>query len=101
MVYGVSLGCSLVSIGEYLRNIVRTMKMSRKPDKDEFMLTFKVVVVGLTILGSMGFIFQLIGSAFQFARFGPIPKDITIVFLAAILAIVLGVIVYARRRYRL
>jgi len=75
--------------------------MSRKPDKDEFMLTLKVVAIGLTILGSLGFVFQLIGSAFQFARFGPVPKDIAIIFLAAILAIVMGAIVYARRRYRL
>ena len=90
-----------MNIGEYLRNIARTIRMSRKPDRDEFMLTLKVVAIGLTILGSLGFVFQLIGSAFQFARFGPVPKDIAIIFLAAILAIVMGAIVYARRRYRL
>lgn len=90
-----------VGVSEHIKNIARTVRITRKPDKDEFMLTLKVVMMGLALLGSLGFIFQLIGSAFQFARFGPIPKDTAIIFLAAILAVVLGSIVYARKKYRI
>jgi len=76
----------------------KILKLVRKPPKEEYKLTLKVVLLGLGILGSIGYIFQLIGSAFQFAQVGIIPRDIAIIVIAVIAAIVMGITAYMARK---
>lgn len=85
----------------FFKNVARAVRLARKPSWSEFKLSLRVVLLGLALLGSLGFLFQLVGSTFQFARLGPVPRDVAVVVLGAMTAIMLGAVVYARRRYRL
>ena len=45
---------------ETLREYINVLKMTRKPDKDEFMTTTKVALVMMFIVGVIGFIIYLL-----------------------------------------
>ena len=39
------------------------LKLARKSDKDEFLLYLRLVVLGLAVVGTIGFIIKLVSSA--------------------------------------
>ena len=43
--------------------MVSVLKMSRKSDRDEFFLYLKLVVLGLGVVGIIGFLVKLISTA--------------------------------------
>jgi protein transport protein SEC61 subunit gamma-like protein len=49
-----------MKIKEKLENYIRVLKISRKPDKDEFLITAKICAIGVLVIGLIGFIFYLI-----------------------------------------
>jgi protein transport protein SEC61 subunit gamma and related proteins len=51
-----------------LRNMVNTMKMAKKPDKDEYQQHLRLVLMGIMGVGAIGFIIQFVFSVVTFGR---------------------------------
>ncbi len=48
-----------MKIKERLGNYIRVLKLSKKPDKDDFSSTLRIVGFGILFIGMIGFIFYL------------------------------------------
>lgn len=51
-----------------LRNMVNTMKMTKKPDRDEYSQHLRLVLLGVAGVGSIGFTIQFVFSVITFGR---------------------------------
>jgi len=51
-----------MNIGEKVKKIIRVLKVSEKPDKESFMLSLRVFLIGLLVVGGLAFIIHLIAS---------------------------------------
>jgi len=47
---------------EFFRNTKRIIKVANKPDRKEYMMVFKIVSIGMLILGGLSYVIQLIFS---------------------------------------
>lgn len=48
-----------------LKNMVNTMKLARKSDKDDYMQHLRLVLLGVASIGTIGFIIQFVFSVFR------------------------------------
>ena len=44
-----------------IKDCKRVLKVSRKPDKEEYLEFSKIVAIGIAIIGAVGFVIVLIG----------------------------------------
>ncbi|MCS7098039.1 MAG: protein translocase SEC61 complex subunit gamma [Candidatus Methanomethyliaceae archaeon] len=51
-----------MKLSEILYAINRVLKLSRKPDFDEFKLSLRVCFLGLIIVGTFGFLIQIMAT---------------------------------------
>jgi protein transport protein SEC61 subunit gamma and related proteins len=51
-----------------LKNMSNTMKMAKKPDKDEYTQHLRLVLTGILGVGTIGFIIQFVFSVITFGR---------------------------------
>lgn len=51
-----------MNLRERIKTMIRVLKISEKPDKDSFMLSLKVFLIGLLVVGGLAFIIHLIAS---------------------------------------
>ncbi len=51
-----------------VRNMVNVMKMTKKPDKDEYQQHLRLVLFGIAGVGTIGFIIQFVFSVITFGR---------------------------------
>jgi protein transport protein SEC61 subunit gamma-like protein len=51
-----------------LKNMSNTMKMAKKPDKDEYSQHLRLVLTGILGVGTIGFIIQFVFSVLTFGR---------------------------------
>ena len=51
-----------------LKNAVNTIKLAKKPDKDEYSQHFRLVLLGIASVGTIGFIIQFVFSVATFGR---------------------------------
>ncbi|MBU26895.1 MAG: protein translocase SEC61 complex subunit gamma [Thaumarchaeota archaeon] len=51
-----------------LKNMVNTMKMAKKPDKDEYQQHLRLVLMGILGVGAIGFTIQFVFSVVTFGR---------------------------------
>jgi protein transport protein SEC61 subunit gamma-like protein len=49
-----------IMVSKSIADMKRVWKVTKKPSKKEFFLTFKVVVIGFTIIGMIGFVIELL-----------------------------------------
>ena len=49
-----------------LRNMVNTMKMTKKPDRDEYSQHLRLVLLGIAGVGTIGFTIQFVFSVLTF-----------------------------------
>ena len=54
---------STLSLAEFLRSMVSVIKLTRKSDREEFFLYLKLVLLGLGVVGVIGFFVKLISTA--------------------------------------
>ncbi|MDH5806453.1 MAG: protein translocase SEC61 complex subunit gamma [Candidatus Methanomethylicaceae archaeon] len=47
---------------EIIHSISRVLKLSRKPDLDEFKLSLRICFLGLLLVGIFGFLIQIIAT---------------------------------------
>jgi protein translocase SEC61 complex gamma subunit len=52
-----------LSLRDFLRSMASVIKLSRKSDKEEFFLYLKLVLLGLGVVGVIGFLIKLISAA--------------------------------------
>jgi len=53
---------------QILKNMTNTMKMAKKPDKDEYTQHLRLVLTGILGVGAIGFIIQFVFSVITFGR---------------------------------
>jgi protein transport protein SEC61 subunit gamma-like protein len=53
---------------QMLKNMSNTMKMAKKPDKDEYSQHLRLVLTGILGVGLIGFIIQFVFSVVTFGR---------------------------------
>ena len=51
-----------------LKNMSNTMKMAKKPDKEEYSQHLRLVLTGIAGVGAIGFIIQFVFSVITFGR---------------------------------
>lgn len=51
-----------------LKNIANTIKMTKKPDRDEYQQHLRLVLLGIAGIGTIGFIIQFVFSVITFGR---------------------------------
>ncbi len=51
-----------------LRNMVNTMKMAKKPDRDEYSQHLRLVLLGVAGVGAIGFTIQFVFSVATYGR---------------------------------
>jgi len=51
-----------------VKNMVNTMKMAKKPDKDEYQQQLRLVLLGIAGVGAIGFTIQFVFSVITFGR---------------------------------
>jgi protein transport protein SEC61 subunit gamma-like protein len=51
-----------------LKNMSNTMKMAKKPDKEEYSQHLRLVLTGILGVGTIGFIIQFVFSVVTFGR---------------------------------
>ena len=51
-----------------LKNMANTMKMAKKPDKDEYQQHLRLVLLGICGVGLIGFTIQFVFSVITFGR---------------------------------
>ncbi len=51
-----------------VRNMVNTLKITKKPDRDEYSQHLRLVMFGIAGVGSIGFIIQFVFSVITFGR---------------------------------
>jgi len=83
-----------------LSEIVRILRVTKKPSKEMFMTTLRVSFLGLLLLGSLGFIIQIVGLTIMSARVPRPPPNIIIMALIAIAITLAAIIMYMRRGRR-
>ena len=50
---------------EFVRSLIHALKLSHKPNREEFGLYLKLVLLAIAVVGVIGFIIQLIASLLQ------------------------------------
>ena len=51
-----------------LKNMENTMKMARKPDRDEYKQHLRLVLLGIASVGAIGFVIQFVFSVITFTE---------------------------------
>ena len=51
-----------------IRNMINTMKLAKKSDKDDYMQHLRLVLLGVVSIGTIGFIIQFVFSVATFGR---------------------------------
>ena len=49
-------------INKFVKDCRRVLKVSRKPDREEYFELAKIVSIGILIVGAVGFVMVLLGS---------------------------------------
>jgi len=89
-----------MGIAEFLKDVARAVRLTQKPDREEFKLTLRVVLIGMSIIGALGFVFKIIGSALQFTGTTPLPPETGLIVLVISTIAILAFLLYIYRRYR-
>lgn len=51
-----------------LKNMVNTLKMAKKPDRDEYQQHLRLVLIGIAGVGAIGFTVHFVFSVITFGR---------------------------------
>ena len=53
-----------MNIKERFKNYIRVLSITKRPDKDEFLTTLRIVLIGIGVIGIIGFFFYLFSVLF-------------------------------------
>ena len=49
-----------INIREKIKDYIRVIKLNKKPTKEKFFETLRICVIGIAVLGVIGFVFYII-----------------------------------------
>lgn len=55
----------MVDVMGFIHSAINTVKFARKSDRREFFLYMRLTLLGMTVIGTIGYVVQLIGSIFR------------------------------------
>jgi protein transport protein SEC61 subunit gamma-like protein len=58
----------MINPKQTLKNMVNVMKMTKKPDRDEYQQHLRLVIMGILGVGAIGFTIQFVFSVITFGR---------------------------------
>ena len=87
-----------VGVQEFLKESRRMLKLVKKPGGSELTLTLRVIALGTAVLGSVGYAFQLVGSALRTAGAPRVAREVVLVVVGTLMVVTLIVLLYVRRR---
>ena len=58
----------MINPKQTLKNMVNVMKMTKKPDRDEYQQHLRLVMMGILGVGAIGFTIQFVFSVITFGR---------------------------------
>ncbi len=64
-----------MGLGKALSSAYRTLKLTRKSDRQEFMLYMKLVLIGFGVVGAIGFIVYFVASMVMLAAGQPVASS--------------------------
>ncbi len=82
----------------FINDVIRTLRATKRADPKAYKASLRVVGLGFALLGSLGYLFQLIGAGLRMARFAPASSDVITIALAAVAAVTLAAVLYLRRK---
>ena len=47
---------------DFIRSSTNTLKLARKPGREEFLQYMKLVLIGVALVGGIGFVIQFVGA---------------------------------------
>ena len=50
------------------KNMINTMKLTRKPDREEYKQHLRLVLLGIAVVGAIGFVIQFVFSVVNYIR---------------------------------
>lgn len=62
---GIFMNLNKESMANFIKQCQRVLKVSRKPDREEFINVAKVTGIGILIIGVIGFVINIIGQLIQ------------------------------------
>ncbi|MDA4133997.1 MAG: protein translocase SEC61 complex subunit gamma [Thaumarchaeota archaeon] len=51
-----------MTVRDFLNSMASVIRLSKKSDKDQFMLYLKLVLLGVAVVGTMGFLIKFIST---------------------------------------
>lgn len=58
----------MINPKQTLKNMVNVMKMTKKPDRDEYQQHLRLVIMGILGVGAIGFTIQFVFSVITYGR---------------------------------
>ena len=58
----------MINPKQTFKNMVNVMKMTKKPDRDEYQQHLRLVILGIMGVGAIGFTIQFVFSVITFGR---------------------------------
>jgi len=55
----------LAGIIAFINAMFHTLKLAKRSDRKEFLMYIKLTLVGMSIVGTLGYVIQLIGTIFR------------------------------------
>lgn len=81
-----------------LEDIIKVVKLATKPTAEEYKLSLKVILAGFSLLGTLGFFFQLIGSMLELQSVQSIPSELSLIVGVVALIAILALGLYLRSK---
>jgi len=53
-----------LGVREFFKNVLAIFRLSHKSDRQEFSLYLRLVLIGVAIVGTIGFLIKLVGNLF-------------------------------------
>ena len=57
-----------MNVQQTFKNMVNTVKLTKKPDRDEYKQHLRLVLLGISVVGTIGFIIQFVFSVAGYIR---------------------------------
>ena len=55
-----------MGVKEFLKTVATLFKLAKKPSREEISISLRITLLGVAVLGLIGFIIRFIALAFQF-----------------------------------
>ncbi|MEM0093922.1 MAG: preprotein translocase subunit SecE [Thermofilum sp.] len=81
-----------------LEDIIRVVKLATKPTAEEYKLSLKVILAGFSLLGALGFFFQLVGSMLEIESVHSVPSELSLIIGVVALVAILALGLYLRSK---